>query len=61
MWDVESFIHSKNSADHACAVIMQALLQQPLLIIRDRVASGMSRAKQGVTVTFDSWTDFSHN
>jgi len=40
---------------------MQALLQQPLLIIRDRVASGMSRAKQGVTVTFDSWTDFSHN
>ena len=37
------------------------LLKDAVTTIQSNFSEGMSKAKQGVTATFDSWTDVSHN
>ena len=48
---------------YSCLVTWAAgpLLRDAVTTIHSKFSEGMSKAKQGVTATFDSWTDVSHN
>ena len=48
---------------YSCLVTWAAgpLLRDAVTTIHSKFSEGMSKAKQGVTATFDSWTNVSHN
>jgi len=48
------------SAQTACC-ITEKLLKKAVLVMRNKVEAGLATSKQGVTLSFDSWTDVSHD
>lgn len=44
---------------HAC--LTGSLLQKAVLEIEEKFEAAMSKALEGVSLSFDSWTDLSHN
>ena len=48
------------SAETACCVT-EKLLKKAVVIMKEKVDAGLATSKQGVTLSFDSWTDVSHD
>ena len=36
-------------------------LKKAVLLVREKVGAGLATSKQGVTLSFDNWTDVSHD
>ena len=47
-------------AETACCVT-EKLLKKAVLVMTQKVEAGLAASKQGVTLSFDSWTDESHD
>ena len=48
------------SAETACC-ITEKLLKKAVLVMTNKVEAGLATSQQGVPVSFDSWTDESHD
>lgn len=47
-------------AETACCNT-EKLLKKAVVIMKEKVGAGLATSKQGITLSFDSWTDVSHD